>query len=98
LPEPRPALEVFDEIGDKMRPKRVARYLNQLDRPVVALVGHQPTLGRFLAWLIGSKKAQFDLEKGSVAKVTCENYGKGGGALNWLITPDFFPPAEGVTR
>src|SRR5262249_37188292 len=35
LPEPRPELEVFDEIGGDMRPKTVVPYLEHPGRPAV---------------------------------------------------------------
>ncbi len=97
LPDPRPPVEVYDEIGGKMRPKRVARYLENLDKATVALVGHQPLLGQFLAWLIGGKKARLELDKAGVAWVTCESLAKGGGVLQWLITPDWFEASVGAT-
>jgi phosphohistidine phosphatase SixA len=97
LPEPRPVVEVFDEIGDKMRPKRVVRYLEKLGQPSVAVVGHEPTLSQFLAWLIGSKKAQVGFDKAGVAHVAWESAVKGGGTLRWLLTPELFPTSDGAT-
>ncbi len=97
LSEPRPKVEVFDEVGGNMRPKRVARYLEEIDKSALALVGHQPTLGGFLAWLIGSKKTRIELDKAGVAWVTCESLEKGGGVLQWLVTPDLFPEPEEAT-
>ena len=97
LPEPRPEIDVFDEIGGEMRPKRVARYLEKLDLPAVAVVGHEPTLGRFLAWLIGSKKTRLEFDKAGVAWVTCESLEKGGGVLQWLIAPDLLLQSEEAT-
>jgi phosphohistidine phosphatase len=94
--EPRPEIEVHDELGGDFRRKRLARFLAMLGKPSVAVVGHQPTLGGFLAWLIGSKRAQVQLEKAGFAWVTCESPGKGGGILQWLITPDWFAAGDGA--
>jgi phosphohistidine phosphatase SixA len=90
LPEDKPEVLPYEEVGSEMRPKRVARYLEKLGETSVALVGHQPSLGWFLAWLIGSKKARVDLEKCGFALVSCEEFEKGGGMLKWIITPDWF--------
>src|SRR5437762_3573317 len=81
LAEPQPAIEVFDGLGEDMRPRRVARYLEQLRQRSVALVGHEPAMSEFLAWLIGSKKARLELAKAGAAHVDCESFGKGGGTL-----------------
>jgi phosphohistidine phosphatase len=94
LPGPPPDVEIFDEIGGEMRAKRVARFLEKLDKPAVGLVGHEPTLSRFLAWLIGSKKTRLELDKAGVAWLTCESLEKGGAVLQWLVTPDLLPEPE----
>jgi phosphohistidine phosphatase SixA len=57
----------------------------------MALVGHQPDLGFYAGWLIGSKSAQVDLAKAGVARITCDDKpGKGRGMLIWLVTPEWF--------
>ncbi len=89
-PQDRPEVLSYDEIADEMRPKRVAKYLERLGESRVAIVGHQPSLNWFLAWLVGSKKAHIDLEKSGCACVSCDGYEKGGGVLKWLVTPDWF--------
>ena len=89
-PDPRPLVLTFEEIGGDMRPKRVAKYLEKLGHLAVAVVGHQPTIGQFAGWLIGSKKAQVDLEKAGVACIACDAVEKRGGVLRWLITPEWF--------
>ena len=47
-------------------------------------------MSEFLAWLIGSKKARLELAKAGAAHVDCESFGKGGGTLQWLVTPEWF--------
>ena len=47
--------------------------LKNLEREPVALVGHEPDLSGWAAWVIGSKKAQLALAKAGVAHITCEN-------------------------
>lgn len=89
LADPKPPLHTLDEIGFKVRPKRIVRFLRELGMQSVAIVGHQPGLTRFAGWLIGSKKAQLDLDKAGMARICCDALEKGGGALEWLITPDW---------
>jgi phosphohistidine phosphatase len=91
----RPAVQVADELAPGGKRKALARLLRNLNAPSVAIVGHQPDLGEWTAWLIGSKKAQVDLAKAGVALVTCpEGPRKGGGTLVWLVRPQWFA-AEG---
>src|SRR5262245_54806025 len=90
LGDPKPALHTLDEIGFDVRPKRIVKFLRELGNDSVAIVGHQPGLTRFAAWLIGSKKAQLDLDKAGAARICCDTLEKGGGALEWLITPEWF--------
>jgi phosphohistidine phosphatase len=89
LADPKPALHTLDEIGLRVRPKRIVKFLRDLGPKSVAIVGHQPGLCNFAAWLIGSKKAQLDLEKAGFARICCDSWEKGGGVLDWLITPDW---------
>jgi phosphohistidine phosphatase len=89
-PQPKPGLETFDEIGFDVRPKKIVRFLEQLARQSVAIVGHQPGLSRLAAWMIGSKKARLDLDKAGVAKIACDEWDKGRGTLIWLATPHWY--------
>ena len=88
-PGPKPEFHTFDEIGFEDRPKKIVKYLRKLAKPAVAIVGHQPGLTRFAAWLIGSKKARLDLDKAGIARIRFEAPGKGKGVLEWLIAPDW---------
>jgi phosphohistidine phosphatase len=93
----QPALQEAKEAAPGVKPKRLARYLRGLSVDAVALVGHQPDLGEWAAWLIGSKRAQIDLAKAGVALIRCaDGPRKGGGTLLWLVTPDWFPEAGKV--
>jgi phosphohistidine phosphatase len=72
------------------KPRKLARFLEELGVESVALVGHQPDIDELTGWLIGSKKAGIDIAKAGAAYVqTSEELGKGVGALLWLITPDW---------
>jgi phosphohistidine phosphatase SixA len=61
----------------------------------IAIVGHQPDLGRYAAWLIGSKKAQIELAKGGVAGIRFPaEPRKGEGALFCLMDPEWFEESK----
>ena len=90
-PAPAPELEACECLAPGARPKELARFLRRSGGDHVALVGHQPDLGRFAAWLVGSKNAQIDLAKAGVAYVTCDDQPrKRTGTLVWLVTPDWY--------
>ena len=74
-----------------------ARSLRELGGSCVGVVGHEPDLGVFAAWLIGSKKAQIKLSKGGAADVTFpDDLRRGAGVLVWLLTSDWIeePPTQ----
>ena len=87
---PAPTLLVCEALAPQGKRKKLARFLARQGKNKVALVGHQPDLGQFAAWLIGSKKAQVDLGKGGVAWISCATEpAKGSGKLRWLITTEW---------
>jgi phosphohistidine phosphatase SixA len=90
LPEPKPASHILEEIGFEVRPKVIVKFVEDLQLETIAVVGHQPGLSRFAAWLIGSKKAQLDMAKAGLARIQCEELAKGGGTLVWLLTPELY--------
>ena len=96
-PHPAPELRVCQELAPGEKRRKLSRFLSELGSDQVALVGHQPDLSDFAAWLIGSKKAQLDLAKAGVCCVVCEDKAnKGGGQLAWLMPPEWF--AGGVPQ
>jgi phosphohistidine phosphatase len=53
----------------------------------IALVGHEPDLGQFAAWLIGAKQA-VPFKKGGAARIDIETLARPReGQLVWLATP-----------
>jgi phosphohistidine phosphatase len=87
---PAPQLIVCDELTPGTKPRKLARVLRELTEDSVALVGHQPDLGEWAAWLIGSKKAQIDVAKAGVIYVQSEDPPmKGSGTLIWLVTHEW---------
>jgi phosphohistidine phosphatase len=89
-PHPVPELKICTVLGPGAKPRKLGRFLGELGTERVALIGHQPDLGDYTAWLIGSKKAQVDLAKAGAAYIACEKgLDKGDGRLVWLVTPDW---------
>lgn len=83
-------LETRDELAPGGRAKKLVRYLNGLQANSIALVGHQPDLGKYAGWLIGEKEVQINFAKAGAAFIRIEGPpGKGAGVLMWLITPDW---------
>jgi phosphohistidine phosphatase len=83
-------LKTCEELAPGGRRKKLAKQLLAAGHNAVALVGHQPDLGEFAAWLIGSKKANLGLAKAGVAYIECSDLPRrGGGTLTWLVTPDW---------
>jgi phosphohistidine phosphatase len=89
-PAPAPELRLCDELAPGGKRRKLARALNDVGRERIALVGHEPDLSEWAAWLIGSRKARLDLPKAGVACIHCDGQvKKGGGTLVWLVPPDW---------
>jgi phosphohistidine phosphatase len=86
----QPEIQVCDQLAPGMKPRKLARLLKAVEHGPVAIVGHEPDLSNWAAWIIGSKKAQLALAKAGLAHISCKNGPcKGGGTLVQLITPDW---------
>ena len=99
LGETPPQLYESQELAPGGKRSKLARFLRQLGRETIAVVGHQPDLGKLVAWLIGSKKASVDLAKAGIAHVhSDEGPGKSCGTLIALLPPEWVaapaPPAD----
>jgi len=86
---PTPQLEVCDGLSPGKSAKKLSRHLRTLETDSVAIVGHNPDLSGYLAWLVGSKWAQLHVSKGGVAFVVADGVRKGLGTLQWLVTPEW---------
>jgi phosphohistidine phosphatase len=87
---PAPDVQVCEELTPGKKPRKLARLLRELNREPVALVGHEPDLSAWAAWIIGNKRTQLALAKAGVAHITCPNGpAKGEGTLLQLLTPDW---------
>jgi phosphohistidine phosphatase SixA len=75
----------------QLRRRKLSKFLAGLGAKSVAVVGHDPDLPEYLAWLLGTDPEQVHLEKGGVALVRFEDTpGKGEGVLAWMVTPEWF--------
>src|SRR5262245_51521612 len=54
---------------------------------VVALVGHEPDMSRFLAHLVGGPAERLPFKKGGAALVELPSDASGGGRLLWFMPP-----------
>lgn len=78
-----------------LRRKKLSKFLVGVGVQSLAVVGHDPDLPAYLAWLLGTDPEQVHMEKGGVALVHFEDEpGKGEGVLTWMVTPDWYMPAE----
>jgi phosphohistidine phosphatase len=89
-PEPT----VTDVLKPEEDPEALGRTLqacrNQASPPTtIALIGHEPGLGRFLAWCLGATPTgSLVLRKGGAALLCFDGQVKSGGAsLTWFATP-----------
>jgi phosphohistidine phosphatase len=87
---PVPELRECEYLAFDGKRRKLAKFVEELGSDSVALVGHQPDLGDFAAWLIGSRKVQIELAKGGCAHILSDDeIAKGSGALLWMLTPEW---------
>jgi phosphohistidine phosphatase len=79
-----------DHLAPGGRPRKLAKFIEELGTESVALVGHQPDIDELTGWLIGNRNAQIDMAKSGAALVEVTGQpGKGEGVLQWLVTPEW---------
>jgi phosphohistidine phosphatase len=86
--KPTPEVDVCAELVPGTAPAKLAEALGALGgRRSIALVGHEPGLGEFAAWLVGGK-TPFEFKKGGVCRIDVPALPPvGNGQLRWLATP-----------
>jgi len=66
----------------------LARIAREATDERIALVGHQPDLGRFATWLVAGSGRGLELGKAGVARIDLDgNVAPGRGELVWLLPP-----------
>jgi phosphohistidine phosphatase len=89
--EPAPALTICEEVAPGGKPRKLSKFLRGQSVDSIAVVGHMPDIGEYVAWLIGSKKAEVDLAKAGVAYIEfSDGPRKGDGTLKWMVSPEWF--------
>ena len=92
---PAPTVSVLDELAPGHAAVVTWAALEKRNAPSrVALVGHEPGLGQFAAWLIGAHRP-VPFKKGGVARIDVTSpVIPGGGQLVWLATPKILRARE----
>jgi phosphohistidine phosphatase len=86
-----PGLEESEALAPGTRKKKLIRELLAAGGEAVAVVGHNPDLSEFVAWLIGEKNANVTLAKAGVACIEFDGSPcKECGTLNWLVSPEWY--------
>jgi phosphohistidine phosphatase len=86
--KPAPAVEILAELVPGTAPAKMAEALGTAGgRRSIAVVGHEPGLGEFAAWLVGAR-TPFEFKKGGVCRIDVPALPPAGnGQLIWLATP-----------
>jgi phosphohistidine phosphatase len=73
------------------RRKKLSRYVSGLGVDVAVLVGHNPSLSDYAAWLLGAEETAVELAKGAAAHISFDrDVEKGAGRLDWLVVPRWY--------
>ncbi|MSO49964.1 MAG: phosphohistidine phosphatase SixA [Acidobacteria bacterium] len=85
---PSPSISIVDELAPDHTPAATAAALGKVKAPTrVAVVGHEPDLGAFAAWLIGAR-TPLVFKKGGVARIDLPAWPPTrAGQLVWLASP-----------
>jgi phosphohistidine phosphatase len=79
---------------DGLRPKKLSRFVVAQGADPVILVGHEPDLSEYAAWLLDGEDGCVEFEKAGAACIFCPHtVARGGGTLEWLVPPTWFMPA-----
>ena len=81
----------LSEVVPGGKPRKLSKKLLKSEGAKIGLVGHMPDLGDYAAWLLGDKKMQIDVSKAGVLLIQCgEMPCKGHGALQWMVSPEWY--------
>ena len=86
--------ELCDLLGPgALRRRKLTKFLAGVGAESLAVVGHDPDLPEYLAWLLGCDPEQVRLAKGGAALVRFDGEpAKGEGELAWVVTPAWYLP------
>jgi len=79
----------IDELSPETTPEELLRWLRKQKGNAVAAVGHEPSLGQILGWLLtGTDRRLFAFRKGGACLLELGDEPAGGTAtLLWALTP-----------
>ena len=82
-------VEVTDRLSPDGAPVPLLTWLRgHRTSEVVALVGHEPSLSRFIGYLLGSSSdSPFALRKGGVCALRLPRLAAGAAELRWVLSP-----------
>ena len=81
-------LEEIRELRATARPEALAAWLRARRAGAVAVVGHEPHLGRLVAWLLrGSPRPPLPLKKGGACLLRLDAPARGSAELRWFAPP-----------
>jgi phosphohistidine phosphatase len=84
-----PTLETWEELAPGFHHRTLLARVRALTEAAVIVVGHQPDLTNFIAYLVADGAAEITLAPGTVALIKLQPGGSAAGAhLHWLLTPD----------
>ena len=86
--KPSPTLHVTSALSPGVGPAALVEALQSYRKARgVALVGHEPDLGEFAAWLTGAE-APLPFKKGGICRIDIPSaHGHGSGQIVWFATP-----------
>jgi len=86
--DPAPERDVLNELAPDTSPGDLAEALGRYkEKGTIALVGHEPVLGFFAAWLLGAQQP-IPFKKGGIACIEVVEFPPGRtSTLQWIATP-----------
>ena len=87
--DPAPVHELLEELSPGYSPADLADALGRYEKQrVVALVGHEPDLGKLAGVLVFGAPSALPLRKAGACAIECEGeIQSGAGTLKWLLPP-----------
>lgn len=90
----RPCI-VTDRLAQgSLKPKKLSKAAAEVGGDVLVLVGHEPDLSDYAAWLLEADGGVKFAKAGAACFEIEDEIEKGGGVLEWMITPGWFMEGE----
>jgi phosphohistidine phosphatase len=79
-------LRITEALMPDTAPPALWKELREEPAESLILVGHQPQLGQFIAFLLGAS-VEVDLKKGALLRIDCNRSTTPQGTLKWFLIP-----------